>query len=250
MKNKSLSFKVGRLLGIPHQLALPVSRTFTSSCKLNSDDNINFIDTKPVVKYDDADVDKVKIFANNRNKSGVYRWVNKKNGKTYVGSSINLSVRLYTYYSLGSLAKSNRPVDRALLKYGFSNFSLEILEYCETDNLLKREQYYMDNLKPNYNIVTTAGSTLGYKHTPESLAKMRDFVLSEEVRERKARATEKATASIRIPIIVEDLQTNKESEYISLVEAGKAIGVSRAAVSQALINNRLLKKRYFIKRKY
>jgi hypothetical protein len=51
---------------------------------------------------------------------------------------------------------------------------------------------------------------------------MRDFVLSEEVRERKARATEKATASIRIPIIVEDLQTNKESEYISLVEAGKA----------------------------
>jgi group I intron endonuclease len=181
------------------------NNNFISSCKLNSDDNrnINFIDMEPIVKYDDADVDKVKIFADNRNKSGVYRWINKKNGKTYVGSSINLSVRLYTYYSLASLAKSNRPIDRALLKYGFSNFSLEILEFCDTDNLLKREQYYMDYLNPNYNIVETAGSTLGYRHTPESLAKMRDFVLSEEVRERKALSTENATASRRISIVVE-----------------------------------------------
>jgi hypothetical protein len=51
------------------------NNNFISSCKLNSDDNrnINFIDMEPIVKYDDADVDKVKIFADNRNKSGVYR---------------------------------------------------------------------------------------------------------------------------------------------------------------------------------
>ena len=84
----------------------------------------------------------------------------------YVGSSVNISVRLYTYYSLGSLVKSNRPIDRSLLKHGFSNFKLEILEYCGIADLLKREQYYMDILKPEYNIVETAGSTLGYKHTP------------------------------------------------------------------------------------
>jgi hypothetical protein len=83
----------------------------------------------------------------------------------------------------------------------------------------------MDNLKPQYNIAETAGSTLGYKHTPESLAKMRDFVLSDEVRNRKIKATANATAAIRIPIIVENIKTNKKSEYISLVEAGKAIGV-------------------------
>src|SRR5439155_23124025 len=137
---------------------------------------------------------------------------------------------------LRSLAKSNRPIDRALLKYGFSNFSLEILEFCNKE-LLKREQYYLDNLKPQYNIVETAGSTLGYKHTPESLAKMRDFVLSEEVRKRKALATANATASRRISIIVENIKTNEKSEYNSLVEAAKAIGVTRGAVSQALKKN-------------
>jgi group I intron endonuclease len=76
-------------------------------------------------------------------------------------------------------------MERALLKYGFSNFSLEILEYCNLKDLLIREQYYLDILKPEYNIVKIAGSTLGYKHTEESLKKMRDFVLSDEVLAKK-----------------------------------------------------------------
>jgi hypothetical protein len=127
---------------------------------------------------------------------------------------------------------------------------LEILEYCEgKELLLSREQYYLDNLKPQYNIVETAGSTLGYKHTEESLEKMINFVLSEEVLARKRLATANATAKIRIPIIVEDIKTNERSEYISLAEAGEALGVSRAAVSQALLNNRLVKKRYALSRK-
>ena len=87
---------------------------------------------------------------------------------------------MYTYYSLRSLAKSNRPIDRALLKYGFSKFSLYILEYCTSENVIEREQYYLDVIKPEYNIVEKAGSTLGYKHTEDSLAKMRNFVLSDE----------------------------------------------------------------------
>jgi hypothetical protein len=153
---------------------------------------------------------------------------------------------MYTYYSLLSLAKSNRPIDRALLKHGFSNFTLEILEYCDKNNVLDREQYYMDILKPQYNIVEIAGSTLGYKHTPESLAKMRDFVLSNEVRDRKALSTANATAARRIPILVENMETKVKQEYSSLTEAGFALGVSKALISQGLINNRLIKKIYRI----
>jgi group I intron endonuclease len=61
-----------------------------------------------------------------------------------------------------------------LVKYGHSTFKLEILEYCEADRLiiLEREQYYIDLLKPEYNILKIAGSPLGYKHTEESLAKI------------------------------------------------------------------------------
>lgn len=216
----------------------------TSSRYYSSTPNLNQV--KPVIIYDNADQDKLNILADNRNKTCIYRWVNKKNGNTYVGSSVTMSVRMYTYYSLRYLAKSNRPIDRALLKYGFSNFRLEILEYCDKNNALVREQYYMDLLKPEYNIVEIAGSTLGYKHTPESLAKMRDFVLSDEVRDRKALSTANATAARRISVIVENTETKVKQEYSSLTEAGYALGVSKASVSQALINDSLIKKTYRI----
>ena len=178
---------------------------------------------KPIILYINADTDKLNLFADNRGKVGVYRWINKINGNTYVGSSINISVRMYTYFSLRSLAKSNRPIDRALLKHGFSNFSLEILEYCNEDNVLKREQYFIDLLKPEYNIVQTAGSTLGYKHTPESLAKMRDFILSEEVLKRKALSTKNAAEARKISVIVENIKTKEKTEYGSMTEVGKVL---------------------------
>lgn len=199
-----------------------------------------------MVIYDDADKDKLNILADNRNKIGIYRIINKINGNIYIGSSVNISVRMYTYYSLQYLAKSNRPIDRALLKHGFSNFILEILEYTDIDSVLIREQYYMDQYKPQYNILDKAGSTLGYKHTQESLDKMRNFILSDEVRNKKAISTANATAKRKISVVVENIKTKVKQEYISLTEAGYALGVSKASLSQALNNNRLLKKTYHI----
>ena len=113
--------------------------------------NINII---PVVSYSNTDTDKSSIYRENRNKSGVFRWVNKVNGKSYVGSSISLSNTFSIYYSLSSLKrkKGSIIIYRALLKYGYSNFSLDILEYCESNVLIAREQYYVDLLKPEYNI--------------------------------------------------------------------------------------------------
>jgi len=61
---------------------------------------------------------------------------------------------------------------RALLKHGYSNFDLDILEYCDSKDLLKREQYYIDLMNPEYNILKKAGSPLGFKHREETIAKM------------------------------------------------------------------------------
>lgn len=69
--------------------------------------------------------------------------------------------------------QNNMPIYKALLKYGHSNFSLEILEYCDRDCVIKREQYFIDFIKPRYNILKVAGSPLGYKHTLEALEKLR-----------------------------------------------------------------------------
>ena len=75
---------------------------------------------------------------------------------------------------LRMLKKGNSHINRALLKHGYSEFRLEILEYCEKDKVIEREQYYLDNLEHAYNILQIAGSNLGYKYSPESLERRRE----------------------------------------------------------------------------
>lgn len=63
-----------------------------------------------------------------------------------------------------------------------SNFSLLILEYADSDNLISCEQKWIDLLKPDYNLNPLAGSSKGYKHTLESLEKMKNRVISSETK--------------------------------------------------------------------
>jgi group I intron endonuclease len=113
--------------------------------------NISII---PLIRYTNANLDKFIIYAENIGKSGVYIWVNNINGKSYIGSSISLSYKINLYYSLYYLkeVRGSIIIQRALSKYGYSNFSLDILEYCELDVLIAREQYYINLIKPEYNI--------------------------------------------------------------------------------------------------
>lgn len=53
-----------------------------------------------------------------------------------------------------------------------NNFSLTILEYCNKSDLLVREQYYLNKLKPEYNILKIAGSSKGFNHSEETKAKI------------------------------------------------------------------------------
>lgn len=109
---------------------------------------------RPLVTYSNCELEKSSILTDNKNKAVVYRWVNNINNKAYVGSSVNFSVRLHKYYSVKHLTKHKTPIHNALLKYGFENFTLEILEYCEESiNPVVREQYYLDLLKPEYNVL-------------------------------------------------------------------------------------------------
>jgi len=81
-------------------------------------------------------------------------------------TSINLSKRLTNYFNYSYITdpRRNMLIHKALLKYGYSKFLLEILEYCDPSDVLVREQYYIDVLKPEYNILKKAGSSLGFNH--------------------------------------------------------------------------------------
>jgi group I intron endonuclease len=66
----------------------------------------------------------------------MYRWTNKINSKFYVGSSVNLAARFRQYFNLSYIQKNNLVISRALISYGYQNFNLEILEYCDSNSLL------------------------------------------------------------------------------------------------------------------
>lgn len=230
----------------------------------------------PAVSYSNSDTQKLVIYKENKNKCGVYMWINKITGARYVGSALDLSRRFMCYYSFKSLtsrvSKSNSVIYRALLKYGHSNFSLEILEYCDKAEVIKREQYYLDSLKPEYNILTTAYSVAGYKHREEVLeliraaaSKRKPRPQSEETKlklselakgrtpseETKAKFSEakrgntyclgraqseetrsKISEARGIAIKVLDLETNETFIFPSMNKAAKKIGVTHVALSK------------------
>ena len=125
----------------------------------------------PIKVYNNLKQDKIHILKEQKDKAGVYLLINKINGHSYVGSSINLSTRMRNYLNkafLKSKQNINTPIIKALLKYDYSNFSLMILEYVEPVFLTKTETFYITNLLPYYNVLKQGYSNLGYKHTEET----------------------------------------------------------------------------------
>lgn len=93
-------------------------------------------------------------------KSGIYKICCLRNGKYYIGSAKNIRKRWLRHLNdLKNNKHINTYLQRAYNKYGESDFTLEIIEYCSEENLLIREQYYLDILKPyvdNFNIGDSA----------------------------------------------------------------------------------------------
>jgi len=109
-------------------------------------------------------------------KSGIYKITNTTNGKFYIGSAKQFNRRWNNHKSLLERNKhDNIHLQRAYNKDGADSFKFEVIEYCEIEKLLEREDYWYDLLKPNYNFRNKATSNLGlkYKYTPESYEKLK-----------------------------------------------------------------------------
>lgn len=111
-----------------------------------------------------------------------------ESGKSYVGSARNFSIRFKQYFNYNHLTdpKRNMAIYKAILKYGYGGFILEILEYCDPKVLLIKEQFYMDKLNPEYNILKLAGSSLGYKYSEAARAKMSISQIGKKAGEKKS----------------------------------------------------------------
>lgn len=100
--------------------------------------------------------------------SGIYCIRNKVNDSLYIGSSINIKKRKSQHlHALKNETHHCAFLQRSFTKHGIDNFEFLILLSCSPEKLLFYEQYYIDTLKPRYNICRIAGNSLGIKRTKE-----------------------------------------------------------------------------------
>jgi len=106
-------------------------------------------------------------------KSGIYIITNTTNNKRYVGSALNLKKRLCQHRGdLRRGAHKNPHLQSAWNKYGEDTFAFDVIERWETEYLISMEQWWMNMLRPEYNIAPVAWSSYGRKATSETRAKM------------------------------------------------------------------------------
>ena len=236
----------------------------------------------PAYIYEDLHLKETKDLMKKKteNLSGIYLIFNKMTGDYYIGSAS--TNKFYARFSNHLLYfRGSKIVKLAVRKYKLNNFAFLILElFPEIINkennkkLLDLEDFYLKSLLPNYNILTEAGSSFGYKHTELSRLKMKtnyslerrklignlnkDKKLSsdtvEKIREkaltRKNRSfSEKGLLNMKKkskPIILFNLNNTVFGEYSSITEAAESINCSVKTINRALKTDKKILKRRFI----
>ena len=144
---------------------------------------INELGINPIYVYEDINLDDTRkqILNNTKNLSGVYMIINKTTKDYYIGSAS--TNRFYTRFSNHVIHfRGSKIVKLAIKKYRLRNFAFVILDLYpnvvtkeNNKELLNLEDKYLKLLVPNYNILTEAGSSFGYKHTEIDRQKMKDI---------------------------------------------------------------------------
>lgn len=107
---------------------------------------------------------------------GIYKIQNILNGKVYIGSSVHIMSRWSRHRT--DLIKNkccSIRLQNSYNKYGLENFKYSIIEECSIDELIIREQFYIDifdSYENGYNSAPKAGNTLGYSPTQETRDKI------------------------------------------------------------------------------
>lgn len=93
--------------------------------------------------------------------AGIYKITNQINGKVYIGQSVDLHTRLTNHIKAGigiSGTIARQLVHDALFSDGIENFTFEIVEKCEKEQLNKKEKLWIETYSSDkYGYNRTAG---------------------------------------------------------------------------------------------
>jgi group I intron endonuclease len=156
------------------------------------------------------------------------------------------------------------PIYKALLKYGHSQFIFDIMEYCNPEDIVMREQFYLDNFDFDYNVQDKANGTpsrrhradtlellrkiaTNKKHSEENCKKMRDVWAERKFNNAKVEnisanvINKKARKQILGKlVIVKNIDTNGLTEYLSISEAALALNITRTTLRSYVKNQKIL----------
>ena len=110
----------------------------------------------------------------------IYRILNTKNNKVYIGSTNRGYHRLYEHKKrLKSGKHVNKHLQSSWDRNSENSFLFEIIEYVDDENnLIEREQYWLDYYFERcdmYNIRKTADRNTGLKHSKETLLLLKNI---------------------------------------------------------------------------
>lgn len=256
------------------------------STSRNPDIINNFLKSKnlnPVFIYDNLHEDSVRktVAQETKGLSGIYMILNKETLSYYIGSAstgrINSRFTNHLIYFNGS-----KIVKNAVKKYGLDKFAFFILElFPEVVNqennkkLLDLEDFYLKSLLPDYNILTEAGSSFGYRHTEVTRINMKanysearrerigelnrgkslspdtiEAIRTSALNRKKPIFSEKAVLNMKKnskPIIVKQLNGAVYGEFPSIIKAAESLNCSYKTVYRALnSHSKLLKGRWIV----
>lgn len=80
---------------------------------------------------------------------GIYKLTSLLNGKCYIGKSTDVKKRIADHFKsvVGIKSIADQAVHHAILKEGFWNWQIEIITYCDKEQLSELEKYYIEFFK-------------------------------------------------------------------------------------------------------
>lgn len=242
--------------------------------KFISEKNLN-----PVFIYENLldNTIRSRLLNDTKDLSGIYLILNKVTLDYYIGSAA--TGRFHARFSNHLLNfHGSKVIKNAVKKYGLSSFAFMILElFPEKVNkennkrLLDLEDFYLKSLLPNYNILTEAGSSFGYKHTeitrlnmkanyskerrlaigslnkgksfsPSTIESMKQSALNRIKPIYSAEGIQNMKKNSK-PILVYNMDYTVYGEFPSIKEASKYLGCSQKTIHRALQTPKKILKR-------
>lgn len=119
----------------------------------------------------------------------IYKATSQTTGKSYVGYTSNLKKRMYRHRWYAETDRSNTHFHRAIRKYGWDDFSWQVLEEVACEELAKERESYHITLGESYNMTEGGEGTSGFSKTPwnkgKTHSKETKRLLSEKAKGRK-----------------------------------------------------------------